>query len=73
MGAKKKKKRRSHSLAVLWECADSSMRALCQETFCGRQGEKPSAVTRGWGVVVVEGGGAFLFFKRRGDPGDPPS
>lgn len=29
--------RRSHSLAVLWECAATSMRALCQQTFCGRQ------------------------------------
>lgn len=30
-------KRRSHLLAVLWECTDTSARALCQETFCGRQ------------------------------------
>lgn len=31
------KERRSHLLAVLWECADTSVRALCRETFCGRQ------------------------------------
>ncbi|TNN73841.1 hypothetical protein EYF80_015858 [Liparis tanakae] len=50
-------KRRSHLSAMLWECEGF----VSGDILCPA-GEKRSAVT-----------GAFLFFKRRSDPRDPPS
>lgn len=56
--------RRSHLLAVLWEGADTNDWEGCVsgDWLWQAGGEKPGSVT-----------GAFLFFKRRGDPRDPAS
>lgn len=47
-----KKKRRSHLLAVLWECADTSTGAFVSGDILWQAGEKPSAVTRAFSLLL---------------------